>query len=145
VSWEEVHPAVNAVLNATSSVFLLLGFFAIRRGDRQRHRRLMLSAFTCSAVFLASYLVRYAISGTHHYPGQGWDKALYLAVLMSHMVLAMVALPLILRLLWLARGQRFAKHRRLARYAWPIWMYVSVTGVVVYLMLYPIAGAVYGR
>lgn len=150
--WDEVHPAVNAMLNGTSAVFLFAGWAVIKRGQRQPetlrqaidlHRACMLSAFAASTVFLASYLARYAISGTHRYPGEGADKVVYLVILFSHMVLAAVLVPMALRVLYLAWKRRFADHRRLARWAGPIWAYVSVTGVLVYLMLYPIAGALY--
>lgn len=141
--WEEVHPAINALLNAASTVFLLAGYLAIRRRNVELHWRSMVGAFTASAVFLASYLARFCISGTHRYPGTGADKAIYLIILFSHMLLALVALPMILRMFWLARRKRWPNHRRLARWAWPVWVYVSITGVVVYLMLYPLADALY--
>jgi putative membrane protein len=143
-SWEEAHPAINAMLNGASSVFLLVGYLAIRSGRRTFHKQCMLGAFGASALFLASYLLRFAMSGTHKYPGEGWDKTLYLVILFSHMLLAMVVLPMVLRALYLGLKGRNAKHRGIARWAWPIWMYVSVTGVVVYLMLYPIARSIYG-
>ncbi len=144
LSWESMHPALNAILNGTSTVFLVAGYLAVRRGNTELHWRCMVAAFASSSLFLASYLVRFYLSGTHRYPGAGWDKTLYLVILFSHMLLAVVAVPAVLRLLWLARTKQFGKHRKLARWAWPVWLYVSVTGVVVYLMLYPIAGAVYG-
>lgn len=137
--WTEIHPALNAVLNATSAVFLVAGYAAFRRGDVPLHRSCMIAAVTASAIFLASYLTRYAMTGTHHYPGDGWDKTLYLIVLFSHMVLAALVVPMVLRALFLARHKRFTEHRRVTRWLWPIWMYVSVTGVVVYLMLYQLA------
>jgi putative membrane protein len=139
VTWETIHPAINAALNATSAVFLVLGFLAIRRKDIARHRAMMLAAFSASTVFLVSYLIRFAISGTHRYPGEGWDKTLYLVVLFSHMILAVVLVPMALRALFLGWKNRVADHRRLAKWTWPIWMYTSVTGVVVYLMLYHLA------
>ena len=145
LDWEAMHPAINAILNGTSTVFLLVGYVAIRRKDTELHWRCMVAAFASSSVFLASYLARYYMSGTHRYPGVGWDKTFYLIVLFSHMVLAAAAVPAILRLLWLARTKQFGKHRKLARWAWPMWMYVSFTGVVVYFMLYPIASALYGH
>ena len=141
--WEEVHPALNAMFNGTSAVFLVAGYVAIRRGRKAFHRSCMLGAFTASSVFLASYLTRYAISGTHRYPGDGADKIAYLVILMSHMFLAMAVVPLVLRSLWLAYKGRFDAHKRIVRFTWPIWMYVSVTGVAIYVMLYPIANALY--
>jgi putative membrane protein len=134
--WTEMHPAINAMLNGTSSVFLAAGWFAIRRRDVALHRACMVSAFTASSVFLASYLARFATTGAHRYPGTGWDKTLYLVILFSHMVLAALVVPLVLRSLWLGWKGRYQAHRRIARWTFPIWMYVSLTGVVVYVMLY---------
>lgn len=145
LAWDAIHPALNAILNGTSTVFLIVGYFAIRRRNTELHWRCMVAAFVSSSVFLASYLARFYMSGTHRYPGADWDKTLYLVILFSHMALAIVAVPAVLRLLWLARSKQYGKHRKLARWAWPVWVYVSVTGVVVYLMLYPIAGALYGN
>ncbi|HUH03015.1 MAG TPA: DUF420 domain-containing protein [Kofleriaceae bacterium] len=141
--WDEMHPALNAMLNGSAAVFLAAGFAAIKQKNIALHRLCMVAAFTMSTVFLASYLARFAISGTHRYPGTGWDKTLYLIILFSHMVLAAVLVPMVLRALYLAWRKRFEAHRKLARYTWPIWMYVSITGVIVYLMLYPIANALY--
>ncbi len=143
MSWTEIHPALNAMFNGVSAVFLVSGYVAIRRGRTAFHRSCMVGAFAASSVFLASYLARYALSGTHRYPGDGADKAVYLAILMTHMVLATAVLPLVLRSLWLAFKGRYEAHKRIVRWTWPIWMYVSVTGVLIYLMLYPIASALY--
>ncbi len=132
-------PTVNAVLNATSAIFLVAGWRAIRTGRRDRHRAMMLAALGSSALFLAGYLTRVAMTGTHRFPGHGALRATYLAVLGSHTVLAVVALPMVLRTLYLALRERFAEHRRLARWTFPIWTYVSVTGVAVYVMLYHLA------
>jgi putative membrane protein len=141
--WERMHPAINAMLNGTSAVFLAVGWVAIRRGDRALHQRSMVTAFATSSVFLASYLIRFATTGAHRYPGAGWDKTAYLLVLFSHMVLAVAVVPLVLRSLQLAWRGRFAEHRRVVRWAWPVWMYVSVTGVLVYLMLYQLGPALH--
>jgi putative membrane protein len=137
----EVLPSVNAALNGASFVLLLLGWRAVRRGRRARHRALMLSALGCSALFLLGYLTRVLLTGTHRFPVEGPWKTLYLAVLGSHTLLAVVCLPMVLRALWLALHDRFAEHRRLARWAFPVWAYVSVTGVAVYGMLYHLAPA----
>jgi putative membrane protein len=131
-----VLPALNASLNALSGALALLGWAAIRRGDRARHRALMLSACGASALFLAGYLTRVALTGLHRYPGHGALRALYLTVLGSHTLLAAVCAPLVLVTLFMALRRRFPVHRRLARVTLPIWIYVSVTGVVVYVMLY---------
>ncbi len=129
-------PTVNAVLNATSAVLVVLGFRAIRRGRRETHRALMLAAVATSVLFLAGYLTRMALTGTHRFPGGGALRAAYLAVLGSHTILAALAAPLVLWTLSLALRTRFPDHRRLARWTLPVWLYVSVTGVVVYVMLY---------
>jgi putative membrane protein len=139
VALAELLPAVNATLNATCATLLVLGWRAIRAGRRERHRALMIAACATSAVFLVSYLVRVALTGTHRFPGDGALRALYLAVLASHTVLAALVVPLVLRTLWLSLGARFDEHRRLARVTLPVWLYVSVTGVVVYVMLYHLA------
>jgi putative membrane protein len=138
--WSEIHPALNALLNATSAVFLVTGFAAIRRRHIALHRSCMVAAVTVSCIFLVSYVARFASTGTHRYPGEGWDRSLYLAILFSHMVLAAVIVPMVVRALLLARRKQFVAHRRIARILWPIWIYVSLTGVVVYLMLYHLAG-----
>jgi putative membrane protein len=137
-----VLPSVNAALNATSAVLLVLGFVAIRRGARDVHRALMLGACASSVLFLAGYFTRIALTGTHRFPGEGGLRALYLAVLGSHTLLAAVAAPLVLRTLFLAARRRFPDHRRLAPATLAVWLYVSVTGVVVYVMLYHVAPAV---
>lgn len=134
-------PAWNALLNATSAVLLVLGHRAIRAGHRERHRRLMVGAVAVSTVFLASYLTRVALTGTHRFPVGGAWRWLYLAVLLSHTALAVVAAPMALRTLFLGLKGRFADHRALARFTFPVWLYVSVTGVLVYLLLYQVAPA----
>ncbi len=127
----------NAVLNASSALCLGLAVRAIRRGQRELHRKLMLAALTCSALFLTSYLVRVALYPSRPFPGHGGVRAAYFALLISHMVLAMAVPPLALYALWLSEfKQRYDAHRRVARVAFPAWMYVSVTGVLVYLMLF---------
>jgi uncharacterized membrane protein YozB (DUF420 family) len=131
---------INASLNATSAVALLVGFTFIRRRVVDMHRRAMLTAVGASALFLVFYVTRVALTGTHEFAGEGAARVVYLAVLFSHMVLAVLVLPFVLRLLWLARHERFTEHKRLARFVFPVWAYVSVTGLVVYLLLYQIYG-----
>jgi putative membrane protein len=143
VSWEQLHPVINAALNFTSFVLLILGRVAIARGDEATHKKRMLAAFTTSCVFLVSYLIRWATTGTHKYPGTGWDKYFYLAILFSHMILAIVLAPLLLKALARALRSDFVAHKRIVKYTWPIWFYVSVTGVIVYLMLYHLAPALH--
>ncbi len=134
--WEEIHPALNAMLNASCFVFLIAGKVAIGKRREGLHRQCMMAAFTASSIFLLSYVIRFLTSGTHRYAGQGWDKTLYLVVLFSHMLLAIALVPLVLRSIHLAiKGER-AKHKRMVAWTWPIWAYVSFTGVVVYVMLY---------
>lgn len=129
--------ALNATLNATSAVLITAGWWAItRQRQSTRHKTLMLAALGVSSVFLVSYLVRLAISGVHKYPGDGLLKATYLAVLGSHVLLAMATVPLVLGAVWHAWKQRFDAHKKFVKYALPIWLYVSVTGVIVYVMLY---------
>jgi putative membrane protein len=136
MEWDAMHPAINAMLNGTCLLFLIAGKFAIQKGRELLHKECMIAAFASSSVFLASYLARYAISGTHRYPGEGWPKTLYLIILFSHMLLAMVLVPMVLRAVYLGLKGKRDKHRKLARWTWPIWVYVSVTGVAVYFMLY---------
>ncbi len=128
--------AVNAGLNLTSAVLLLAGLRFILRRDIARHRLCMLGAVTSGALFLVFYVTRFSLTGTHPFTGPDSARPWYLAILFSHMVLAVVVVPLVLRLLFLASRERFADHRRLARWTFPVWLYVSVTGLVVYLMLY---------
>jgi len=129
-------PALNACLNATSALFLLLAYRAIRRLEIDRHRRLMIAAAVTSAVFLASYLTYHARVGSVSFTGQGPVRTVYFTILISHTILAVAVLPLVLRTLYLGLRRRDDKHRRIARWTFPIWLYVSVTGVVVYVMLY---------
>ena len=132
--------AVNASLNATSAVALVTGLVLIRRRNAHAHRRAMLTALTASAIFLVFYVTRVALTGTHEFAGQGAARTVYFTVLFSHMALAVVVVPLVLRLLWLVRKRRFGDHARLARWVFPVWAYVSVTGLLVYLLLYQVYG-----
>lgn len=136
----ELHPALNAALNGTCAILLILGRIAIARREVDRHRKLMIAAFATSTVFLISYVIRFATTGSHKYPGDGLDKIFYLVILFSHMVLAVVLVPLVIRALLFAFRGDFERHMRVVKWGWPIWMYVSVTGVVVYFMLYHYAG-----
>jgi uncharacterized membrane protein YozB (DUF420 family) len=129
-------PAVNAVLNATAAVLLVWGYTLIRRRRKLAHKRVMIAAFVTSCAFLACYLVYHWHVGSVHYPHTGGLRALYLSILTTHTALA-ATVP-VLAIITLSRGLsgRFDKHRAIARWTLPIWLYVSVTGVVVYLMLY---------
>ena len=132
-------PPLNAALNALSALLLLSGWRAIRAGERERHRRRMLAAFAVSCAFLVSYLTRVALTGTHRFPGEGWLRLGYLALLASHTLLAAACLPLVLGALSFALRGRLESHRRIARWTLPAWLYVSVTGVLVYVLLYWVA------
>jgi uncharacterized membrane protein YozB (DUF420 family) len=134
--------AVNATLNATSALALFTGVYFIRLGERDKHRAAMLTAVSASALFLVFYVTRVILTGTHEFAGTGTAKVVYLSILFSHMVLAVVVVPLVLRLLFLASRERFSEHARLARWTFPIWAYVSVTGLLVYLLLYQVYGYV---
>jgi len=129
-------PALNAGLNATSAALLTLGWFFIRNGRREAHKRAMLAALFCSSVFLVSYLVYHAQVGSVRFRGQGPVRTVYFAILISHTILAVTVVPLALVTLVRALQARFDRHRRIARITLPIWGYVSVTGVIVYWMLY---------
>lgn len=128
--------AFNACLNLTSAVLLVTGFRFIRRGQVRPHRRCMIGAVTASGLFLVLYVVRFSLTGTHSFTGPGLMRPIYLTILFSHMTLAVVVLPLVIRLLLLARREDFGAHRALARWTFPVWLYVSVTGLAVYVMLY---------
>ena len=129
-------PVINAVLNATAAVLLICAFILIKRGRRQAHKRVMLAAFTVSTLFLISYLTYHAQVGSVRYPHPGALRSVYLTILFTHTVLA-ASVP-VLAILTLRRGLAgtFPRHKAIARWTLPIWLYVSVTGVVVYLMLY---------
>jgi len=131
-------PMINAILNSTAAVLLTGGWFLIRAGRREAHKRFMIAAFAVSVAFLASYLVYHARAGSVRFTGTGAIRTVYFAVLITHTVLA-AAVP-VLATVTLVRGltERFDGHRRIARWTLPIWLYVSVTGVVVYWMLYRI-------
>jgi uncharacterized membrane protein YozB (DUF420 family) len=129
-------PALNATLNATSAILLTIGWILIRRGRWRQHRAFMIAAFCTSVLFLISYLTYHAHIGSKHFPGQGTIRIVYFTILLTHTVLAAVIVPLILITLSRALSSRFDKHRAIARWTLPLWMYVSITGVVVYLMLY---------
>ena len=131
---------VNAALNFTSFALLVTGLVFVKRRELHRHRGAMTGALVASSLFLVFYLTRVALTGTHRFAGTGTARSAYLGILLSHMVLAVLLVPLVLRLLWLLRRRRFSAHARLARWTYPIWLYVSVTGIVVYVLLYQVYG-----
>jgi putative membrane protein len=129
-------PALNATLNAIAAVLLVTGYVLIRRGRIRQHRRVMLAAFTTSALFLVSYVTYHANAGSRPFAGQGPIRIVYFGILISHVILAATILPLALITLTHGLRERFDRHVPIARWTLPIWLYVSVTGVVVYWMLY---------
>ncbi len=128
-------PAVNASLNAAAAALLLAGWVAIRRGSMRVHRILMVAAFVASSLFLVCYLAYHAVHGDTRYAGTGTMRTAYLAVLASHVLLSTTVVPLALTAFWFALRREFRRHRRVTRVLWPIWMYVSVTGVAIFFML----------
>src|ERR1700735_1798962 len=128
-------PALNALLNGLCAIALCVGFYFIKHGDRQAHRTSMLLAFAFSSAFLVSYIVNHALHGDTLFPGHGPVRTVYLAILASHIILSIVALPMVLITFFFSLTGRFTMHRRIARFTFPIWLYVSVTGVVVFLFL----------
>ena len=131
-------PALNATLNSISTLLLLFGFYFIKRREIERHKLCMGLAFAASCIFLISYLVYHFNVGSVPFEKQGWIRAVYFSILISHIILAAAIAPLALLTLYRAWKSEFAKHRKIARWTWPIWMYVSVTGVMIYVMLYEI-------
>ena len=129
-------PDLNAALNSLSAVFLLTGYGFIKSKNKQAHRRCMLAAFACSILFLISYLIYNYQVGSVPFKGQGPIRTVYFTILITHTVLATTVVPLVLITLIRALRERFDAHRRIARWTFPIWLYVSVTGVIVYWMLY---------
>ena len=135
-------PAVNATLNGLSAIFLTLGFIFIKRGNKIAHRNCMITAFCTSTIFLGCYLTYHGYlyfelhRGPTRFLDPEWFRPIYLTILISHTILAVVIVPLILMTLWRAKLGRFELHKKIARWTWPLWMYVSVTGVVIYWLLY---------
>jgi uncharacterized membrane protein YozB (DUF420 family) len=129
-------PTLNALLNAITAALLIVGRIRIRRGDRDGHRKIMITALVTSVLFLISYSIYHANVGSVPYPYDDWTRPIYFAVLIPHVTLAAVQIPFVIRLVWLALAQSFERHRRLAVFVWPVWMFVSVSGVLIYLMLY---------
>jgi putative membrane protein len=129
-------PVINATLNAVSAVLLSAGYWFIRRNEIRPHRLCMLGAFSVSCLFLASYLVYHYHVGSVPFTAEGWIRTVYFIILITHIVLAAVILPLALITLSNALKEKFDRHRKIARWTFPLWLYVSVTGIVVYWMLY---------
>ena len=129
-------PTLNAVLNMITSVFLLLGYFFIRNGQQETHKKYMVAALISSALFLTSYLVYHNIVGSVSYPYNDWTRPVYFSILIPHIILAAVMTPFILIAVWHALHKAYDRHKKIVRWIWPVWMYVSLSGVTIYLMLY---------
>ncbi|HVN64276.1 MAG TPA: DUF420 domain-containing protein [Candidatus Binataceae bacterium] len=134
---------LNAILNGCATLLLLAGFVLIKQKRVQAHRACMIAALVFSTAFLISYLTYHYHVGNVRFGGQGWIRPVYFAILIPHVILAGIIVPLAITTLWFAWSGRFARHRRIAKWTWPLWMYVSVTGVVIYLMLYRIYTPIY--
>lgn len=134
-------PLLNAVLNSLSAGLIISGYVAIRHRHKSVHQACMLAACATSALFLISYLTYHYHVGSKPFPGQGGTRLVYFTILLSHTILAVVIVPLVGLTLWRARQAQWSRHRRLARWTLPLWLYVSVTGVVIYLMLYQWVGS----
>jgi uncharacterized membrane protein YozB (DUF420 family) len=131
-----IFPQINATLNGTTAILLLIGRKFIKHGRMAAHRAVMIAAFVLSMLFLTSYLYYHYHVGSVRFQGQGWSRPLYFSILISHTTLAVVIVPMVIITLSRALRQRFDRHRAIARWTFPLWMYVSVTGVIVYFMLY---------
>lgn len=129
-------PTLNALLNFCAMVLLIFGFVSIKKRETAKHKKIMLASLVVSLVFLTSYLIYHYQHGSTPYPHYNWTRILYFSVLIPHIILAAVQTPFILYMVWQAWRGNFTRHKRIARWIWPIWMFVSISGVVVYLMLY---------
>ena len=129
-------PALNATLNSISMIFVLAGWCQIRRGNRRAHAICMITAVVAVSIFLISYLIHKYFNGTTRFTHPDWAKPLYLFILFTHLVLAMVLLPLVVKTVYHASRHQWARHKRIARWTLPIWLYVSVTGILVYFFLH---------
>lgn len=131
-----IFPVINATLNGCTAVLLVIGRVLIARKKMAAHRAVMLTAIGTSSLFLVSYLYYHAHVGSMHFRGTGWSRPVYFTILVTHTILAAVIVPMVLITLTRALGERFDRHRAIARWTFPLWLYVSVTGVVIYMMLY---------
>jgi putative membrane protein len=129
-------PALNATLNAISAVFLSIGYYRIRTGNREGHRQMMTCALVASVLFLTSYLIYHYNVGSVPYPHHDWTRPLYFAILIPHVILAAVNAPFVVVVATRGFKGQYASHRRLARWIWPVWMFVCISGIVIYFMLY---------
>ena len=135
--WVLMLPHINAAINGTTSLLLLAGLYFIRHKNVVYHRKVMISAFVLGALFLISYVVYHSTTPSTSYGGEGWVRSLYYFFLLSHILLAAVVVPLVLMALYYALKDKISQHKRIVKFAYPIWLYVSLTGVIVYLMISP--------
>ncbi|MEZ0540823.1 DUF420 domain-containing protein [Fibrella arboris] len=136
-SWTMYLPHINGIINSLTSVLLVVGYYFIRQGNVEAHRRTMLSAFTLGALFLVSYVLYHISNESTPFGGQGWIRPVYYFLLISHIALSVVVLWFVLRAVYFALTKQFALHKKMTRWALPIWLYVSTTGVIVYLLIKP--------
>jgi len=129
-------PTVNAILNGLCTLCLLLGYIQIKQGNIKTHQKCMVGALITSIIFLSSYVVYHLQVGSIPYPHHDWTRPIYFAILIPHIILAAINVPFIILLVLRAFQENFERHKKLARYVWPSWMFVSITGVIIYLMLY---------
>ncbi|NUM81910.1 DUF420 domain-containing protein [bacterium] len=129
-------PTLNAILNSISAILLLLGYFLIKKKNRSAHKKVMIAALMTSGMFLTSYLIYHFEAGSVPYPHYDWTRVIYFAILIPHVILAMIMTPFIVIAVWHAFHDHYDKHRKLVHWVWPVWMFVSASGVVVYWMLY---------
>ncbi len=135
--WTQNLPALNAIINSLTSILLLLGLYQIKKGNRETHRKIMTMAFGLGGIFLVSYVLYHLTNQSTSFGGDGPVKYVYYFILISHILLSLVVLPLVLRAIFYAWNQDFKRHVKMVKYAWPIWLYVSITGVIAFLMISP--------
>jgi uncharacterized membrane protein YozB (DUF420 family) len=129
-------PTLNAILNSISAIFLITGFWYIKKGDQQSHKKMMISALIVSTLFLTSYLIYHYNIPSTPYPYHDWTRPLYFAILIPHIILAALMGPFIIAAVIFAFKEKFETHKKIVKWIWPVWMFVSVSGVIIYLMLY---------
>jgi len=129
-------PTINASLNFISTIMLTLGFVQIKKGHPDIHKKYMIAALISSALFLCTYLLYHYYAGSVPYPYQDWTRPVYFAILIPHIILAALMVPFILGAVWYALKGKFDNHKKITRFLWPVWMFVSISGILVYLMLY---------
>lgn len=134
-AWVGNLPALNALLNSTSAILILAGYSAVRKGNYLLHMKLMITAFVTSTFFLASYLIYHFYTGHTPFPGEGWIRPVYFTILISHIILSAFVLPLVLTSFYFAWSGKFGTHRKVSKWTLPVWLYVSVTGVLIFFIL----------